>query len=53
VAGFEPAASRSQIGSISASGEVWRSGVGKSALLDNAVERAEDLQIVRTVAVES
>jgi len=53
VAGFEPAASRSQIGSISASGEVWRSGAGKSALLDNAVERAEDLQIVRTVAVES
>src|SRR6476661_6206309 len=28
-------------------------GVGKSALLDYAVERAEDLQIVRTVAVES
>ena len=28
-------------------------GVGKSALLGYAVERAEDLQIVRTVAVES
>ncbi|CAM5723253.1 hypothetical protein SHIRM173S_01637 [Streptomyces hirsutus] len=28
-------------------------GVGKSALLDYAVERAADLQIVRTVAVES
>ena len=28
-------------------------GIGKSALLDYAVERAADLQIVRTVAVES
>ena len=28
-------------------------GVGKSALLDYAVERAADLQVVRTVAVES
>lgn len=28
-------------------------GAGKSALLDYAVERAEDLQVLRTVAVES
>jgi hypothetical protein len=28
-------------------------GVGKSALLDHAVERAADLQIFRTVAVQS
>ena len=28
-------------------------GIGKSTLLDFAVERAADLQVVRTVAVES
>ena len=34
-------------------GPAGKPGVGKSALLDYAVERASDLQIVRTVAVES